>query len=494
MRNNVSLKWNIRWRFANAKSKVAYYKQLVLFIRREFEKGNYPEGYRMPPIRKLARYLGVSIYQVETAYTMLISSNEVLYTTGTRATFMFKNKEIKDLENTKDRGILAKLPFHTQNFFISNTTEKLNVITLGNTYPCEPLEILKRLKDGYLLKDSKRLKAPGQYLFPEAYRILKQRNLLSSDQQFCIVPSGKALYAVLQSLIQPGAIVVSASREDGLAIETFFQLHINAVFTGADEEGMLLESLEAICRIHPVRAVFLRPVLEFPKFSRLSSERIERLMRLAEQYKFWVLMMDEDHEFSSFCLLRDNDLMNSGYMIYISNLSKLCRVFHEIGLVAGPVDFIAALKKTSKKHFIGWDRFLERSIVSLYSSPAIKSDINKISSKCSSGSYALSSIFHNSYIENAQLVFPKAGTFAQVFFRPAIDSRMVEPLRKTELYCQEENAVFRVGKPLDALRISLCIKNWNPLESVFKNIRNGIIEQVSLFDHRSITTVNWNVP
>lgn len=494
MRNNVSLKWNIRWRFANAKSKVAYYKQLVSFIRKEFEKGNYPEGYRMPPIRKLARYLGVSIYQVETAYTMLISSNEVLYTNGTRATFMFKNKAIKELGNPKDKGMLAKLPFHAEDFLVSNVAEKLNVITLGSTYPCGPLEILKKLKDGYFLKDSKRLKAPGQYLFPEAYRILKQRNLLSNDQQLCIVPSGKALYAVLESLIQPGAIVVSASREDVLAIETFFQLHIDSVFTGTDEQGMLLESLEAICRSHPVGAVFLRPVLDFPKFSRLSSERIKRLMRLAEQYKFWVLMMDEDHEFSSFCLLRENDLIKSGYMIYISNLSKLCRVLHEIGLVAGPVDFIAALKKTSKKHFIGWDRFLERSIVSLCSSPAIKSDIHKISARCSSGSYALSSIFHNCYIENAQLVFPKAGTFALVFFRPSIDPRIVEPLRKTELYCQEENAVFRVEKPLDALRISLCIRNWTPLESFFKNIRNDIIEQVFLFDNRSVTTVNWNVP
>lgn len=493
MRNNVSLKWNIRWRFANAKSKVAYYKQLVSFIRKEFEKGNYPENYRMPAIRKLARYLGVSIYQVETAYAILISSNEVLYTTGTRATFMFKNKALKELGNPKDRIMLAKLPFHAQDFLVSNI-EKLNVITLGSTYPCGPLEILKKLKDGYLLKDSKRLKAPGQYLFPEAYRILKQRNLLSNDQQFCIVPSGKALYTVLESLIQPGAVVVSVSQEDVTAIETFFQLHLNSVFTGADEEGMLLESLEAICRTHPVRAVFLRPVLDFPGFSCLSSERIEQLMRLAERYKFWILMMDEDHEFSSFCLLRDNDLLNSGYMIYISNLSKLCRVFHEIGLVAGPVDFIAALKKASKKHFIGWDRFMERSIVSLYSSPTIKSDINKISSKCSSGSYALNSIFHNSFIKNAQLVFPKAGTFALIFFRPPIDSRMVESLRKTELYCQEENAVFRVGKPLDALRISLCIRNWNLLESFFKNVRCGIIEQVSLFDHRSIATGNWNVP
>ncbi|MGM3135826.1 hypothetical protein, partial [Bacillus cereus group sp. Bc238] len=63
-----------------------------------------------------------------------------------------------------------------------------------------------------------------------------------------------------------------------------------------------------------------------------------------------------------------------------------------------------------------------------------------------------------------------------------------------DLYYQEENAVFRVEKPLDALRISLCIRNWNPLESFFKNIRNDIIEQVSLFDNRSVTTVNWNVP
>lgn len=494
MRNNVSLKWNIRWRFTNSKNKRVYYEQVASFIRKEFERGNYPEGYRMPSIRKLARYLGISIYQVETAYTNLVSSNEVLYSDGSKGTFMFENKTIKESSLVNDKGVLAKLPFHTQNLFIPNTAQKLNIITLGSTYPYGPLETLKKLKDGYLLKDSKGLKAPGQYLFPEVFRTLKQRNLLSSDQQLCIVPSGKALYTVLESLIRPGAIVVSVSQEDVLAIETFFHLHIHSLFTGADEEGMLLESLDAICRKHPVQAVFLRPVLDFMGFSCLSSERINRLMRLAERYKFWILMMDEDHEFSSFCLLRINDLMNSGYMIYISNLSKLCRVFHEIGLVAGPVDFIAALKKNSKKHFIGWDRYMERSIVSLYSSPAIKSDINKINIKCNSGSYALNTIFHNYFIQDSQLVIPKAGTFALVFFRPAIASLMVEPLRKTELYCQEENSLYRVGKPLDALRISLCITNWKILESVFQNIKDSITQQVSLFDHRSVRTVNWNVP
>lgn len=473
MENMMSKKWNISWELnLSSEPRPKYYLQVIDLIRGEHEKGNYPLDFKMPTVRALATYLGIKRYSVERAYNYFIVLEEVLYTKTTKGTFMYELKTESEWDTNSPDLFLSRLPYNRENkpFFSFDGYPRLNILTLGNTYPGKQMKTCSKIAEAYCLsREEPETLGYGKYLLKEGFRILKQRKVLVQEAQLCIIPGGKALFYVLKGILSPGANIACVSGDDGVAMETFFQLQLKPHFTQADEEGMRVDTLKELCLQETISAVFLRPSPDIPIPICLTQKRWKQILDLAETYHFWIIVMNDEGEFSS--LLPIDYALNTGRVIYISPFSKILPDYHNIGMVAGPVDFIERLNKLVKGCFLGWNSYLERGMVQLYNSDVVTEDVRMINSRAKKGRYVLESMFHNYFGREASLYLPDAGLFGFILFKTGIDPLFFTEFKNTELYHSEENSSFDPHQPINALRISLCIKEWKPLECVFKRIK-----------------------
>lgn len=472
MKKCVFVEWGIRWRLKRHSTTIPIHQQIMVLIRKEHYRKNYPDAFRMPSIRKLAIFLKVNRYQVEKAYSGLIISNEILYNKKGVGTFMFNLPSEEECKQLKSKEVFSGLSFSAQQPTTETVEQNkaLNILTLGGPYQMYAHNTFEKLGTDYLFKDSKKIHLSGQYLFPKAYRILKRRNVVDNDRRLCLVPKGNALYEILDNLLYSGAHVVSVFAEDRVVNDVLARLGLKSVFADVDAEGMLACSLEQICKACNVKAIVVRTSSDFATPVCLTIARWEQLLKLAKEYKFWILLIDDDYEFSGFRLPKRNTLLQCSFLIYISLLNKICYFFQEVNLVTGPIDFIHVLRKKVMKHFANWNHVLEKSMVSLYSSLEMKADLQRIRNRFKSGAYILRQIFENYFKKGAELFLPKAGAFALVFFNPAISAQHLKSLKTSEMYHPDENIDFKEDQYLDGLRISLCMKNWKPLEHIFKSL------------------------
>jgi GntR family transcriptional regulator/MocR family aminotransferase len=128
--------------------------------------------------------------------------------------------------------------------------------------------------------------------------------------------------------------------------EVFTKAGAEVITIGVDGEGLCTQQLPAVCRKHAVKAVYIMPQSHYPTGVRMSDQRRNELMQLAEEYDFVILESDFDHEFW-FDARPNVPLAASGLdgrVIYIGVLSRMMPPFSFIAYVAGPAKFITSLK------------------------------------------------------------------------------------------------------------------------------------------------------
>src|SRR3546814_13813999 len=69
------------------------------------------------------------------------------------------------------------------------------------------------------------------------------------------------------------------------------------VTVGLDAQGIDVEEVEALCKRHPVRAIFVTPHHQFPTTVSLGTERRLKLLDLARHYGIAIIEDDYDHEY-----------------------------------------------------------------------------------------------------------------------------------------------------------------------------------------------------
>ncbi|WP_316841976.1 hypothetical protein [Pedobacter gandavensis] len=472
MENYQSILWNIKWKLSRRNAKKRIYLQFVDLIQMEFERGNVPFGLKMPAIRTLASVFKVKPHVVERAYAFLVSKDHVLYAVPGIGTFMhtpvMKDGHIKEV-------LFGKFKFNkTLGKSVEEDTKGvMNILTIGSVYQPPRSKTYEVFNDIHHQKDTIEVRTHGKYYFPEALKILKNRGIIDNEDQLCIIPRGFALYKVMRCLIKDGDDVVSVSEADLQFMELCRNLHLKVSITGADEKGMSADGLERICKEKDVKVVIIRPRPDFPVPVSMKKDRWKQIVALSVKFNFCLLVMDYDYEF---CRSGAKDLqisLQTATVVYIAPLSNLTLQFHQIGMVAGPKDFISLLNKRVKKCYDGGDYLLERGMAGLCASGELSSYVRTVNKRCKAGEYSLDVIFKSYIADEAHLILPDWGTFAFVGLNAPLNPVSISALLDTELYHNEGNLWFNPDAPVNALRISLCIDRWNPVEIIFKGIRGG---------------------
>jgi GntR family transcriptional regulator / MocR family aminotransferase len=213
--------------------------------------------------------------------------------------------------------------------------------------------------------------------------MLRETRGLACDERGLIVAGGTqgALELVARALIRPGDVVAIENPGYPPAWAAFAAAGATLVPVPVDEDGMVVEALEAIARRRPrLRAVYATPHHQFPTTVTMSLSRRAALLELARARRLAVVEDDYDFEFAydrrPVLPLAAAD--PGGVVVYVGTLSKILAPSLRIGWVVGPPAFVADLKARRVAVLQQNDRVVERAVAELLEDGVIARHARKL--------------------------------------------------------------------------------------------------------------------
>lgn len=159
--------------------------------------------------------------------------------------------------------------------------------------------------------------------------------------------SQMALFLLTQVLISEGDLVLSADIGYRYANLTFMHAGAKLVKVGQDDQGILVDQIEDICKKKKIRAIYITSHHQYPTTVTLCAGRRMRLLDLAVRYGFIIIEDDYDYEFhyESSPILPLASADAKGMVIYIGSFSKTLSPAIRVGYVSAPESLIKELAR-----------------------------------------------------------------------------------------------------------------------------------------------------
>lgn len=165
--------------------------------------------------------------------------------------------------------------------------------------------------------------------------ITKENVLITSGSQMGIWLSSQLL------LQKEDVIVVGATNYDAADI-TFINQQANLARVPVDNNGMVTNAIETLCKQQQIRAVFVTSHHHHPTTVTLSAQRRIHLLNLAAKYNFAIIEDDYDYDFNynhaPILPLASHD--TNGNVIYIGSISKPIAPVFRIGYLIASKEFV----------------------------------------------------------------------------------------------------------------------------------------------------------
>jgi GntR family transcriptional regulator/MocR family aminotransferase len=167
-----------------------------------------------------------------------------------------------------------------------------------------------------------------------------ERGLDIGADHVCMVRGSQmGIFLAARLLVRPGDCVVFESLSYPPARAAFASCGAQVLDVAHDEQGPILDALEALCRRHRVRALFVTPHHQFPTTVTMTVARRAGLLALADRFDFSIVEDDYDHEFhfEEGAPLPMANMDRAGRVLYVGSLSKVLAPGLRLGyLIASP--------------------------------------------------------------------------------------------------------------------------------------------------------------
>ncbi|HEY6894284.1 MAG TPA: PLP-dependent aminotransferase family protein [Rhodanobacteraceae bacterium] len=172
-----------------------------------------------------------------------------------------------------------------------------------------------------------------------AAMLSRTRGLAATPHNLMVTRSiEQAIDLVARALLAPGDVVAVEQWGYPPAWNVLRLSGARLVPLPLDDDGLVVESLEALLAQENVRAVFLTPHHQFPTASVMSPQRRARLARLAVERGFAIIEDDYDHEFhyAGKPVLPIAAGAGRANVVYVGSLSNLLAPGIGAGFVVAP--------------------------------------------------------------------------------------------------------------------------------------------------------------
>jgi len=150
-----------------------------------------------------------------------------------------------------------------------------------------------------------------------------------------------------QLLLKKDDLIVVGETNYGSANATFENQKAHLAFVAVDENGLITEEIENLCRIKNVKAVYVTSHHHHPTTVTLSAERRIHLLNLAKEHNFAIIEDDYDYDFNydhaPILPLASHD--TNGNVIYIGSVCKTVAPVFRIGYMIAPKHFVDEASK-----------------------------------------------------------------------------------------------------------------------------------------------------
>src|SRR5215210_5823856 len=318
----------------NRASPQPLYAQLALDIQRRIRSGALPPGARLPTVRELARQLGVTRLTIHSAYSELQADGWVEATVG-RGTFVASQPQPAVLlpepgRDLSPRAILndmlqmARLP-------------GIRSLSMADAAPdLYPQRDFARALEEALASGASALgytASQGDPLLRTTLADLLRERGISAATDEIIVTSGvtQGMSLIAHTLARPGdCVIVEQPTYLGL-LNILNAQGIRAIGAPMDDDGLIVDALEALIVEHRPRFIYTIPVFQNPSGVCLSPARRAGLLQLIADDIYSQLV----YEGTTPPALKASD--QAGLVLHVSSFSKSLLPGARIGyIVATP--------------------------------------------------------------------------------------------------------------------------------------------------------------
>lgn len=353
-------------------------------------KGILPPKTRLPGSRELAKTLGLNRQTIVASYEELESQGwvEIIAQKGTfvkeELPIVKQRKLGVDINQAiKTSGILHK------DILESRTKSKSQwVIDRGSADDrLAPVDSLARAYRA-ALKSSQRTRYLSNvdiFKHNRSEEIVSQylnrtRGLRSTSDHIILTQGSQmGIYLAANILLSKDDIVIIGKTSYKGADDAFKSLGAKLVEIEVDENGLVLDQIEAVCKKKEIACIYVTPHHHLPTTVTLSAGRRMRLLELASIYDFMIIEddYDFDYHYKSSPLLPLASSDEEGRVIYVGSMSKNLAPGIRFGYMVARPELIIEMKQMRRMIDRYGDLVVEKAITSMIKEGEIERHLRK---------------------------------------------------------------------------------------------------------------------
>jgi DNA-binding transcriptional MocR family regulator len=311
------------------------YKRLADAVEKAIAEAVIEPGSKLPPHRLLADSLGVTIGTISRAYGELERVGLVVARVGD-GTYVRQ----RGMERARDGGFrnVSEAP---QVFFDMSRNQPIpgqEALLLSQSLQTLALDpqALRHLSGYTADAGLPRHRAAG------AHWLRHQAFEPNAEQIVCVNGGQHGLLCALMALLKAGDTVVTEHLTYPGLISVARMLGIKLIGVAMDDEGLMPDALEDVCRSHRVSALYCTPTIQNPTAAVMSVPRREAIAEVCRQHNL-LIFEDEAHA----VLAQQRPLPLSHFApersVLIGSLSKAVSAGLRVGYLHAPLPLIGRL-------------------------------------------------------------------------------------------------------------------------------------------------------
>lgn len=287
-------------------------------------------------------------------------------------------------------------------------------------------------------------------------------------------------------LTSPGDVVFVEKPSYDRAITAFRKKGLEVVSVPLEGDGYRVDALEALVKEHHPKFFYIIPDFQNPSGITTSQAKREGLIKLAQQYDFWIL---EDNPYRDLrywgeeipsiysvqqALTQDE---GKGKVFFFSSFSKLLSPGMRVGYLIGPQDMLKKVAKIAEDAYIT-PNMLSQGIVSDYCrrgwlEPGIDRLRNLYRPKLETLIDAL-----ETHMPQARWTKPEGGFYLSLYLPPEVDlEHFRDQAHEKGVVLSDGNGFFADNDGDSFLRLPFCALSSEEIREAVKRL--GLIMQAA---------------
>lgn len=467
----------------------ASFRKIVEGLVTAIVDGRLTPGTLLPGTREMAQLLDVNRKTVILAYEEAVTKGW-LVSEPRRGTFV--NAQLAPMSTARSAPqsfalefqIAPAVPYFTQSEEVMALQHRPEALFFDNG-ACDhrllPQAVLHRyyrnaLRNSFASNTVRHgTEGTGHYLRSALAEMLRNnRSLAVGPEHICLTQGTQmSLYLTASVLLKPGDVVLVERLSYPPAWEIFRKLGAQLVTVDMDNEGCRVDQIDALCRLHKVRMIYVTPHHQFPTTVSLHAGRRQQLLALAKRHDFCVIEEDYDHEyhFDGRPYLPLASDSSQRHVIYIGSLSKSLGNTFRCSYVVAPANLIEVLNRNAALTLGQGDAVMQQMLADLINDGELKKHLRRVSREYRRRRETLQRCLVEAFGERISVQEPEGGLALWVRFDDSIDvNQLVKKALELNLVVRSGSQFSPMGEPENALRLGFASLNLDEIRDATQRL------------------------